>query len=69
MDQENYKNVVSLATHPTWKEKVKEIVTYSPTKIKKIPDPYYGTISDFESVFELLDTICGAIALEMTHNG
>ena len=36
-----------------------------PTKNKNVPDPYYGEISDFKNVFELLDKVCDEISKEL----
>ena len=65
MDQDNYKNVLALTSNEIDKQKVKQISTYSSQSITAIPDPYYGNISDFEYVFQLLDEICKEIALEL----
>jgi len=34
-------------------------------KNKNVPDPYYGEISDFKNVFELLDKVCDEISKEL----
>lgn len=65
MDQDNYKNVLALASNEVDKQKVKQISSFSAQSVTAIPDPYYGNISDFEYVFQLLDEICDKIASEL----
>lgn len=61
MDNQNYNDVIALAPNENAKQKVFKIVDFDAAKNPKIPDPYYGTITDFESVFYLLDAICDNI--------
>lgn len=52
MDQNNYNDVVELAT-PAQRRKVHLL-----RKNNEVPDPYYGDASAFEGVFHLIDTAC-----------
>lgn len=52
MDQNNYNDVVELAT-PAQRHKVHLL-----RKNNEVPDPYYGDASAFEAVFHLIDTAC-----------
>ena len=52
MDQNNYNDVVELAT-PAQRRKVHLL-----RKNNEVPDPYYGDASAFEAVFHLIDTAC-----------
>ena len=52
MDQNNYNDVVELAT-PAQRRKVHLL-----HKNNEVPDPYYGDASAFEAVFHLIDTAC-----------
>ena len=52
MDQNNYNNVVELAT-PAQRRKVHLL-----RENNEVPDPYYGDLSAFEAVFHLIDTAC-----------
>lgn len=66
MDQSNYNNVVALAKKNADIAKVKLILEEdSGITNKRVPDPYYGDISDFEHVFELLDKACTKIATQL----
>ncbi|MEM9679763.1 MAG: low molecular weight protein-tyrosine-phosphatase [Bacteroidota bacterium] len=62
MDQSNYNNIISLTANPSDIQKVKLILDENYDIINKnVPDPYYGDFSDFEYVFELLNSTCGKI--------
>lgn len=58
MDQKNYENTlrVAEARHHT---KVELMRTYDPQGGEEVPDPYWGTASDFDEVFEMLDRSIG----------
>jgi protein-tyrosine phosphatase len=63
MDQSNYFDIVKLAQYPEHRQKVKLILDENPVLVlKDVPDPYYGDLKDFESVFQLLDDTCTIIA-------
>ncbi|MDG5491687.1 low molecular weight protein-tyrosine-phosphatase [Psychroserpens sp. SPM9] len=68
MDQSNYDNVTKLARNTNDIGKVKLILEVDDTvKNKRVPDPYYGEISDFEHVFTLLDLACSIISKTLTN--
>lgn len=60
MDEENFKNINLIkknSTSPSSKAKIKMMLDFHPDpSFKEVPDPYYGTIKDFENVFNLLET-------------
>jgi protein-tyrosine phosphatase len=58
MDQSNYKDVINLAPNEAAKSKVQLLLDNS----KEVPDPYYGTLEDFEQVYQLLNQACETIA-------
>lgn len=56
MDASNYNNIISLARNNDDIEKVKLFLEENNSvSDKNVPDPYYGDISDFEYVFNLLE--------------
>ena len=55
MDQNNYNDVVELAT-PAQRRKVHLL-----RENNEVPDPYYGDASAFEAVFHLIDTACESL--------
>ena len=61
MDQSNYKDVINLAPNKAAKAKVALILGDS----KEVPDPYYGTLEDFEQVYYLLNQTCEEIARKL----
>ncbi len=66
MDHSNLENVLNLCTSEEQKDKVKLILSENPnSKLKIVPDPYFGAISDFEDVFQILDQITDTIAQKL----
>jgi len=63
MDNSNYHNVTKLAKSESQMKKVKLILNEVPnSKIKEVPDPYYGTSKDFENCYQILEEACEIIA-------
>lgn len=55
MDESNVNNILALASKPEHRLKVKLFLEYLyPGQSKSVPDPYYGTETDFENVFQLV---------------
>ncbi|GGI58423.1 low molecular weight protein-tyrosine-phosphatase [Winogradskyella haliclonae] len=66
MDKSNYENILSLAQNEDDKRKVKLILNENPSIIDKaVPDPYWGNMSDFEYVFEVLNETCDIVAKKL----
>lgn len=62
MDKSNYENVIKIAPNLESKNKVYLILNeLNPNLNQEVPDPYYGSINDFEEVFQLLDKVCDVI--------
>jgi len=63
MDTSNYSNLAAKARNQKDMEKIKLLMdeTY-PGKQKIVPDPYYGNISDFQNVFQLLEKVCDTLS-------
>ena len=65
MDLKNLDDVLSKAKSEEQRNKVslimEEVGVLSDEKIE-VPDPYYGDMSDFEKVYQMLDQACEAIA-------
>ena len=63
MDNSNYTNIISLARNSDDIGKVKLFLEInSDIANKNLPDPYYGELSDFEYVFNLVDETCDILA-------
>jgi protein-tyrosine phosphatase len=63
MDNQNYKDIVALATNHVDKLKVKLILNeIFPGENVDVPDPYFGLENGFEKVYTMLDEACNVIA-------
>ncbi len=59
MDHENRDNLMALAANDDHKEKVQLLREYDETpEDGQVPDPYYGGLSGFENVFQIVDRSC-----------
>ena len=58
MYKSNYKNIIKHAQNDTELKKVSLILEYPKSKIKEVPDPYFGGNSGFENVYKLLEDAC-----------
>lgn len=61
MDKNNFNDVIGLAENKNEASKV-ILITDILDSDSFVPDPYYGDLSDFVKVFNLLDKICHKIA-------
>ncbi|MCG2461090.1 low molecular weight phosphotyrosine protein phosphatase [Flavobacteriaceae bacterium F89] len=62
MDRKNFENIVQLAEDKQDMAKVRLLMQEVDMGITEVPDPYDGEADDFETVYYLIDTACGAIA-------
>ena len=63
MDDQNYRNILSLAKNKEEAKKVKMIRNeVNPQQNLSVPDPYYGGDQGFENVYQMLDEACEIIA-------
>lgn len=70
MDDSNYQNVIALARNSSDITKVKCILEVDESiKFTHVPDPYYGDISDFQNVFQLLEKACNTLAERLQNTG
>lgn len=61
MDNNNYKNVMSLDTKAMFLHKVSKMTDYCSEKFKEydhVPDPYFGGDDGFELVLDILEDSC-----------
>ena len=69
MDLPNKRNVLSLARTDDDRQKVHLILNeLKPNADLAVPDPYYGSMADFEAVYELLDKATDCV-IEKIKNG
>jgi protein-tyrosine phosphatase len=66
MDRYNYQDVISLARNETDIAKVDYILnTIEPGSNHMVPDPYYGGVTGFEKVYDMLDKATDSIVNEI----
>jgi protein-tyrosine phosphatase len=58
MDRENQRQITNMARNNGDRKKVMLILDGMQDPSSEVPDPYYGTIEDFEAVFSLLHQAC-----------
>lgn len=69
MDSSNLSNVLSLARNEADRQKVRLLLNeVEPNSNAAVPDPYYGTMQDFEYVYQLLDKATDCV-IEKIKNG
>jgi protein-tyrosine phosphatase len=62
MDNQNYKDIIALASSEEEKTKVKLILNeIFPGENVDVPDPYFGLQDGFEKVYVMLDEVCEVI--------
>ena len=65
MDQNNYSNILRLASAKENKHKLRLMRDYDPQGRGDVPDPYYGIEKDFQQVFEILDRSIDELIVEL----
>jgi protein-tyrosine phosphatase len=69
MDNQNYKDVVALASNDNEKSKVILILNeIFPNENVDVPDPYFGLENGFEKVYKMLDDACEIIRERLLKN-
>lgn len=66
MDLHNFSDILALTRSNEDKRKVNMIMNeVYPGENRPVPDPYYGSMSDFEYTYELLNLACEKIAKKL----
>lgn len=65
MDESNQFNILRLPSASKLKHKVRLMREFDPHGPGDVPDPYHGTETDFQEVFEILDRSIGQFILEL----
>ena len=66
MDLKNLEDVTSMAESESQRQKISLVLDIlEDGNLVEVPDPYWGDQSDFEAVYELLDTACTKIATKL----
>lgn len=68
MDEKNLRQLRRMAPSPTDAEKVVGMADYlrHHSEYNSVPDPYYGSATDFELAIELLEDACGGLLEKLT---
>jgi len=63
MDRDNMKAVRTMAPTPADRDKVRMLASYMTRHagVDEIPDPYYGTESDFDYALDLIEDACAGL--------
>lgn len=66
MDLKNLKDVISMTKDEEQRQKIHLFLEEAGNHQNlEVPDPYWGDMSDFENVFQLLDSACNKIARQL----
>ena len=59
MDNNNYESLIEFADTREQEQKIHLLMEFAGLGLRRsVPDPYYGNLSDFENVFQMLDKAC-----------
>ena len=61
MDNFNFTELNKLAPNDEERKKIQPFCEYVSGTVSEVPDPYYGGVSGFEKVLDLLEEGCGAL--------
>lgn len=68
MDTSNYSNLVAKARNQKDKDKIKLLMDEThPGQQKVVPDPYYGSLENFEETYSLVDGACEHLAKKLSN--
>ncbi len=68
MDEDNYRIITSRADSEAEKAKVHRLADYlTQHQSATIPDPYYGTMKDFDYALDLIEDACQELLRQLSH--
>lgn len=67
MDEHNYRDTLALAVNESEKEKVQMFRDFDASGSGSVPDPWYGTMKDFENVWGIVSRTCTSLMEEIRH--
>lgn len=70
MDEQNKTDVEDLASELEHMDKIRLLLSYNPSAISEVPDPYYGGESGFHQVIDLVESACKRLLIQLrkTHD-
>ncbi|WP_114417882.1 low molecular weight protein-tyrosine-phosphatase [Marinospirillum perlucidum] len=68
MDKQNQADVEDLVTELEQMDKIRLLLSFNPSAIKEVPDPYYGGDSGFYQVMDLVEGACKRLLVQLRKN-
>ena len=65
MDEQNKADVEDLASELEHMDKIRLLLSYNPSAITEVPDPYYGGESGFHQVIDLVESACKRLLIQL----
>jgi len=68
MDKQNQADVEDLVTELEQMDKIRLLLSFNPSAITEVPDPYYGDESGFQQVIDLVESACKRLLVQLRKN-
>ncbi|WP_027849615.1 low molecular weight protein-tyrosine-phosphatase [Marinospirillum minutulum] len=65
MDKQNQADVEDLVMELEQLEKIRLLLSFNPSAIKEVPDPYYGGDTGFHQVIDLVESACKRLLIQI----
>lgn len=65
MDRKNQVDLESLITELEQLDKIRLLLSYDPSAIREVPDPYYGGEAGFHQVIDLVESACRRLLIQI----
>lgn len=65
MDKQNQADVEDFVTELEQLDKIRLLLSYNPSAIKEVPDPYYGGDTGFHQVVDLVESACKRLLIQI----
>ena len=65
MDKQNQADVEDLVSELEQLDKIKLLLSFNPSTIKEVPDPYYGGETGFHQVVDLVESACKRLLIQI----
>lgn len=65
MDRQNQADVEDLVTELEQLDKIRLLLSYNPSAITEVPDPYYGGDAGFQQVIDLVESACKRLLVQI----
>ncbi|SFX65422.1 low molecular weight protein-tyrosine-phosphatase [Marinospirillum alkaliphilum] len=70
MDRQNQAALEDLVTELEQLDKIRLLLSYNPSAISEVPDPYYGGEAGFHQVIDLVESACKRLLIQIRkHHG